>query len=389
MYYKFYGFERGPFQLIPDPDFLYLSKKHESALTQLEYGIVERAGFIVLTGEIGTGKTTIIKHMLRSISSELPIAFLTQTSLGPEDLLRALCQEFSLNHGGKAKSELVELLGAFLVEQYKVGQYVLIIIDEAQNLPVESLEEIRMLSNLDAGDESLLQVILAGQPALRTKLQWKGLRQLHQRIELSYHLGPLELGEVKSYIRYRIEKGGSSNPYLFDSAAMEEIFDYTKGIPRLINAVCHMCLVYGMVDRKKQIDREVVESVLEDRASWGLLPEPDEVEVQPAELREAGKTDRLYESLAPKLDRLIDISAACQQALAGIASSLEEMPDGDSYKPLKEKLAAEEASRKAVEKRLEELEKRFDEGFKFQKRLVELARKEIRQRKGAQRVSKK
>jgi general secretion pathway protein A len=148
MYEEFYGFKQLPFQLLPNPDFFYRSQKHENALTHLEYGVFERAGFIVITGEIGTGKTTLLRYLLRSLDKNLPIALLTQTYLQPEDLLRTLCQEFSLPHENKGKAEMIELFGEFLVEQYRQKQYVILILDEAQNLPLETLEEIRMLSNL-------------------------------------------------------------------------------------------------------------------------------------------------------------------------------------------------------------------------------------------------
>jgi len=272
MYEHFYGFKRKPFQLLPNADFFFRSKKHDIALTYLEYGIYERAGFIVITGEIGTGKTTLLNYLLRTLNKDLPIIYISQTYLSPEDFLRIICQEFSLPYEGKRKSELIELFGEFLVDQFKKDRYVILILDEAQNLPLETLEEIRMLSNLDAGSENLLQIILVGQPSLREKLRGESLRQLAQRVEVSYHLGPLDRDEIGDYIRYRIERAEGTDKDLFSEEAIEEIYNYSKGIPRIINAVCHMCLVYGMADELRKIDRSLVLNVLKDRSDWDLIP---------------------------------------------------------------------------------------------------------------------
>jgi general secretion pathway protein A len=249
-------------------------------LTHLEYGVLDRAGFIVITGEIGTGKTTLLRYLLRSFNKNLPVAFLTQTCLNPEDLLRALCQEFSLPHENKGKPEMIELFGAFQVEQYRQGQYVILILDEAQNLPSEALEEIRMLSNLDTDNECLLQVILVGQPPLRRNLQHRELRQLYQRVEVSYHLEPLDQQELKDYIRYRLATAGRTDPELFDDDAMEAIFDYSGGVPRLINAVCHGCLVYGFADTRKKIQRDLVEAVLKDRCAGVCFHKPTQLKIR-------------------------------------------------------------------------------------------------------------
>ena len=258
---------------MPDPDFFYRSKKHDKALTCLEYGVFEKAGFIVITGEIGTGKTTLLRYILRSLDNDLPIALLSQTFLPPEDFLRTLCQEFSLPHEGKRKSELIEIFGTFLVDQYQQGRYVILILDEAQNLPLDTLEEIRMLSNLDADSEGLLQIILVGQPKLRDTLQQEELRQLLQRVEVSYHLEPLDREDVQSYIHYRLEIAGAENSNLFEESAIETIFEYTGGVPRLINLLCHRGLVYAFADDRKTITRNLVEKMLKDRKAEGIYPE--------------------------------------------------------------------------------------------------------------------
>ncbi|MGD9359078.1 MAG: AAA family ATPase, partial [Desulfobacterales bacterium] len=325
MYEEFYGFKQPPFQLLPNPDFFYRSQKHENALTHLEYGVFERAGFIVITGEIGTGKTTLMRYLLRSLDKNLPIAFLTQTCLQPEDLLRTLCQEFSLPHENKGKAEMIELFGAFLVEQYRQKQYVILILDEAQNLPIETLEEIRMLSNLDADNECLLQIILVGQPPLRTKLQRRELRQLYQRVEVSYQLEPLDRHELKDYIRYRLTAAGRADTELFDDTAMEAIFEYSRGVPRLINTVCHGCLVCGYADAQQKIHRDVVQTVLKDRVRRGLFSQANSFENQEkaamsSEPRKSG--DDGYNHLSAQLERLIEVSEYSMKMFEKVAASL-------------------------------------------------------------------
>ena len=376
MYTNFYGFKQKPFELLPDPDFLYQSKKHERALTHLEYGIFDRAGFIVITGEIGTGKTTLIRHMLRSIDQDLPIASLSQTCLNPEEFLKGLCQEFSLPHNGKGKSDLLGLFGEFLVEQYRDGRYVVLILDEAQNLPVETLEEIRMLSNLDAGNESLLQVILVGQPSLRGKLQWEGLRQLSQRVQVNYHLEPLDRDEVGNYIRYRIKRAGGQDLNLFDGESIESIFEHSGGVPRLINAVCHMCLVYGMAEDLNRVDCNLLAKVLEDRSSWDVLPgraslSCDSNFTTPAVLVDTAKQKQVLSTLEPAFERLLEISEGTRAALEQMATALVHLArQGGCRDLLREELTAEKKSRQALERRLVELEKKIDATALTQQRLI-------------------
>jgi general secretion pathway protein A len=377
MYEQFYGFKKKPFQLLPNPDFLFRSKKHDIALTHLEYGIYDRAGFIVVTGEIGTGKTTLLNYLLRTLKSDLPIAFLSQTCLNPDEFLRVICQEFSLPHEGKSKSELMELFGSFLVEQYQKGRYVILILDEAQNLPLETLEEIRMLSNLDAGSEALLQIILVGQPGLRDKLRWEGLRQLTQRIEVSYHLGPLDHDETKDYIRYRIEKADGPDPDLFDDSAVEEIFTYSQGIPRLINAVCHMCLVYGMADEVRRVDSSLVVNVLRDRTNWDLIPAENgatekDIHQGPQGFADTVKIEGILRNLESKLGLFVEIAAGSKMALDEIVARL---PEGGNHREgaaLSEESVEARKLWKAVLYRLVRIEETLGSGVENQKRLLGL-----------------
>jgi general secretion pathway protein A len=364
MYERFYGLSRLPFQLLPDPDFFYRSREHDKALTSLEYGIFERAGFIVITGEIGTGKTTLLRNLLRSLDKDIPIALLNQTFLSPMDFLRTLCQEFSLPHEAKKKSELIELFGSFLVEKYQEGRYVILILDEAQNLPLDTLEEIRMLSNLDADNERLLQIILVGQPSLRGNLRRKELRQLLQRVEVSYHLKPLDRAEIQEYIYCRLDTAGANDPNLFTKSAIEAIFDYTKGIPRLINLICHRCLVYGFADSRKKINQDLLEQVLESREAEGLYPEPivespnqnQEVTDKPSDIYDNSETVTSQAQVTAALNRLTEISGASFRAVELAAAKAANRTDEDDRVLLSKQLGEERKFRQALEHRLSRAE---------------------------------
>ena len=397
MYEQYYGFAHRPFQLLPDPTFLYRSNKHEKALTLLEYGLFHRTGFIVISGEIGTGKTTLIRHMLRSLDKDkMVVACLSQTNLKPEEFLRVLCQEYSLLHEGKTKTELIELLGIFLIEQFEKEQEIILIVDEAQNLSLETLEEIRMLSNLDADSEPVLQIILVGQPSLRDKLRGKGLQQLSQRITLSYHLEPLERDECRAYIRHRIEKAGGADPELFEEGALELIYNDSGGVPRLINAVCDTCLVYGMAEDLSRIDRGLVKKVIRDRASWDLFSETEPSSCEQLFTSAPAATDlegfdRRSGYLEEKLHQLVEISTASQKALAAIAEGISKTAGLDEMGKMQEKLIAAINDRQALEHRLVQLEQRLEEMIDSQNqplRLLQDRNKEpISFQKGTDKIS--
>jgi|YNPNPStandDraft_1061719.scaffolds.fasta_scaffold16502_2 general secretion pathway protein A len=348
MYETHYGFRELPFRLSPDPEFLYRSRRHEAALTFLEYGILSRAGFVVITGEAGTGKSTLLHHMLRSHSEELPVALLSQTSLSPEELLRALCVELSIPHEGKGKPELHEALGRFMVSEFRKGGHTTLILDEAQNLSVESLEEVRMLSNLYTGGEPLLQVILVGQASLLEKLRRPELRQLAQRVEVSYHLDPLDREDLGGYIRHRLKRAGGSED-LFDDSSLEAIYAHTRGIPRLINALCHSCLIYGMADDLSRIGQDVVEAVVREQPIWELVGQanpPSQKEESPSE---------------PGLDCLLTAIETLRSTLESLSRALLRAADGESLKDLQRRLQAEMGRRAALGRRVAELERRMVE----------------------------
>jgi len=270
MYKEFYGFQEKPFHIVPDPGFLYLTDKHRTALTYLEYGLTDRIGFVVLTGEIGTGKTTLIKQLLKQISTDVEVAVVFNTNVSSEQLLELILYEFELEVPTRGKAGCLDTLNQFLIEKYALGKRTLLIVDEAQNLSMNALEEIRMLSNLQSRKDPLIQILLVGQPGLRTRLQHPLLAQLSQRIAVSYHLAPLSKKETKAYIAHRLRVAGSDNDKLFTQQAVEQLFHHSGGIPRIINLLCDAALVYGYADHSTTIDKSIIEQVVSDKQELGL-----------------------------------------------------------------------------------------------------------------------
>ncbi len=272
MYRQFYGLREKPFTMIPKPGCLYPSAGHSTALIYLEYGLRENIGFILLTGEIGTGKTTLIRSLLERIESEMEVAVLFNTNVSEEELIRGILREYELDPVAD-KSQNLDLLNSFLIGQYAKRRRVLLIVDEAQNLKREALEELRMLSNLVGESESLIQIVLVGQPELRRTIRHPSLEQLAQRIGVSYHLGPMEQGDTEEYIRYRLERAGCEKADLFSAEAIDSIHQACKGIPRAINLLCDACLVYGFADDAQSITPDIVDQVLQDRQAQELYSE--------------------------------------------------------------------------------------------------------------------
>jgi type II secretory pathway predicted ATPase ExeA len=274
MYEGFYGLRERPFTLLPDPDFLYLSPQHKLARAYLEYGITQRLGFVVLTGEIGTGKTTLIKAILKVHEGHQRVGVLYQTSFGAEDLLELLLREFAVRGNFPTRASRLAAFNHFLLTSHRRSEQVALIVDEAQNLGPEALEELRLLSNLQAEKEPLLQVILVGQTALRDRLRQPSLRQLAQRVGVHYHLKPLDEKETREYIRFRLARAGGSG--IFTESALEKIYAFTQGVPRRINGWCDLALVAGFAEGRSEIDGEFMETVF--AAQGGALegPEPEE-----------------------------------------------------------------------------------------------------------------
>jgi general secretion pathway protein A len=272
MYEHFYELKEKPFNLLADPAFLYLSKKHELALSYLEYGLSEQAGFIVITGEVGSGKTTLIKYLLTKLEkTSAKTAMIFNTNITPREFLEIVLREWDIAGAGKEKADLYDSLNNFLLQEYIRKNQVLLIIDEAQNLSSETLEEIRMLSNLNDEKQPLLHIILLGQPNLRDRLNQKTLEQLRQRIAVHYHLDPLDYEDTAHYIRHRLQKAGAQNPELFMADAIDSIYQHSRGIPRVINVLCDTALVYGFAEGAEKIGKPIIESVIEERVKGGLI----------------------------------------------------------------------------------------------------------------------
>ncbi len=265
MYESFYGLKEKPFNLTPDPDYLYMSPGHENVYSHLEYAIQESKGFVVVTGEVGSGKTTLINYLLRKIPQAIQVGIINNTFVQPQELLRMICQEFDLPYEDADKTALLARFYNYLLEQYSKRERVILIIDEAQNLPEKSLEEIRMLSNLESEKHHLIQMILVGQPQLKEKLQKKRLEQFVQRVTVSCHLDGLDKEQVEGYIRHRLKIADARNLDIFDREAINAIYKHSRGIPRLINTICDSAFVYGYADDVKVIGRDLIEAVAQAR----------------------------------------------------------------------------------------------------------------------------
>jgi type II secretory pathway predicted ATPase ExeA len=279
MYEQFYGLTERPFSLLPDPDFLYLSPQHKLARAYLEYGLTQKLGFVVLTGEIGTGKTTLIKSLLQAKEGKQRLGVLYQTSFGAEDLLELLLREFEIHGQFPTRAGRLAAFNQFLLQAYGRGEHVVLIVDEAQNLGPAALEELRLLSNIQSDKEPLLQVILVGQPDLRERLRHPSLRQLAQRVGVHFHLQPLDEEETKEYIHFRLARAGGSG--IFTPSGLKKIFECTRGVPRRINTWCDLALVAGFAEGRQEIDGEFLETVL--AAQGEALEGPDRLATGPEE----------------------------------------------------------------------------------------------------------
>ncbi len=266
MYTDFFGLREKPFDLLPNPDFLYPSKAHKRAQTYLSHGVRERAGFILLTGEVGSGKTTLIRNMLRSELQACVLAKVFNTKVDSLQLLMQINSDFGLETDGRDKAALLRELNDFLIEQYAQRRQAVLIIDEAQNLSSEILEEIRMLSNLETDRDKLLQIILVGQPQLRDILARPELLQLRQRIQINCNLQPLGPAEVREYIEFRLEKAGNREALILDDDAVEAVAAYSRGIPRLINILCDYIMIDAYSSGNRNIGGDTVHELAADLA---------------------------------------------------------------------------------------------------------------------------
>ena len=271
MYEAFYGFKEKPFSMLPDPDFLFLSKKHQTALTLLEYGLLNHIGFCVISGEPGTGKTTILRTILGNIGDDVTVGLITNTHQTFGGLLDWILSVFNLHQPNLSLVELHQVFMDFLIDEYANNRTVLLVVDEAQNMNADSLEELRMLSNVNSEKDQLLQIVLAGQPELKDILRKPELRQFAQRIAVDYHLGPLSVEETCGYIQHRLFTAGAEND-VFTPAACERIHNFSGGTPRLINLLCETVLVYGFADQQKEIDVDLVDEMVLEHMKDSIVP---------------------------------------------------------------------------------------------------------------------
>jgi type II secretory pathway predicted ATPase ExeA len=265
MYKEFYGLRANPFNVNPDPRYLFLTRHTEEALACLTYGIQSRKGFVLLTGEVGTGKTTLINKLLEWLRlQQVATAFIFNSRLNTTQFLDYMMADFGIPCESKAKSQILLKLYNWLLDRYRAGETAVLIVDEAQNLTDEVLEEIRMLTNLETFTEKLLQIVLVGQPELEQKLKQPQLRQLRQRLTLRAKTHALTVDETKAYIQQRLRIAGASGQEIFDPESLLLIHRYSSGIPRVINLLCEHCLVSAFVDQQKIIGPAVVDGVARD-----------------------------------------------------------------------------------------------------------------------------
>ena len=270
MYNQFYGFREKPFEITPDPRFLYLSESHKEALAHLTYAVRERKGFTVITGEVGTGKTTLVQTVLSRLDGNTKTAYIFNPKLGSTDFLHYVCEDLGLKGQKRSKGQYISQLHHFLLACYSRNENVVLIIDEAQALDPNLLEEVRLLTNLETSKCKLLQVILMGQPELNEILSRPQFRQLKQRVSLRYHLQTLNKEETRNYIKKRLRIAGAVDQNFFTPKALNEICRYSKGIPRLINIVCDNALLTGYATDQKVIGDRIIHEVIHNLEGIGL-----------------------------------------------------------------------------------------------------------------------
>jgi general secretion pathway protein A len=315
MYKNFYQFKEKPFQIVPNPRYLYRSEKHKKALSYLEYGLSEDIGFVLLTGEVGSGKTTLIQFFLSRLDDSTQAAVIYNTNVSPDELLRMILNEFDIEPSGDKAADLDALYRLFL-DYSRSGKKVLLVIDEGQNLTYEALEEIRLLSNLQTKDRMLLQIMMVGQPELSIKLKQPSMRQFSQRIAVRYHLTGLNRRDTSNYIAYRMMRAGGK-PDLFTKAAVDLIYDMSEGIPRAINLACQAALLYGFMEQADVITQDVIKQILDDQLLIGVVKESEPPEAAREEETTPAPPDN---EMTNKIDQRISV---IEDKLEGIQDTVD------------------------------------------------------------------
>src|SRR5277367_2138454 len=301
MYKSFYKLQRNPFEITPDPSFLFPTTRHNEALASLYYGVTSHRGFVVLTGEVGTGKTLILRSLLGLLQRrDVAFALIFNPTLSPLEFMRYIARDFGLPVGDKAKDELIHILNSFLLQRHQKGLTTILVVDEAHHLSAEILEEIRLLTNLETSQQKLLQIVLAGQPELDQKLDSHELRQLKQRVALRCHLDPLSVSETKEYIRRRLQIAGAIGAVqIFSGPAIEAVFNHSRGIPRLINTICENALLAGYAKHAATITSEIIDDVARDLRLGVVVEEPKS---NPARLAKEQEQNELLQAVKTLLE---------------------------------------------------------------------------------------
>jgi general secretion pathway protein A len=336
MYESFYGLNEKPFNLNPDPDYLYMSEGHENTYTHLVYAISESKGFVIVTGEIGAGKTTLVNYLLHNIPEDIQIGLINNTHIPSSQFIKLVCREYEIDVKGLDKAGMVDVFHDYLIEQYAAKKRAVLIIDEAQNLTPKTMEEIRLLSNLESEKHHLIQIIMVGQPELRAKLQRSDLQQFVQRVTVHCHLSGLSEKDVGEYITHRMKVAGAKESSFFDEEALSLIAANSRGIPRLINLICDTALVYGYADSMKPINAQIVRDVIKERVAGGLFSfpdsqnqpeefEPDEPDRESANARTSDNGE--LKLLKERMQLFDDRFRKLESELLGVQQLIEQMAD--------------------------------------------------------------
>jgi putative secretion ATPase (PEP-CTERM system associated) len=328
MYEKHFSFKYKPFELVPNPDLLFLSSTHKKAITCLDYGLKEKIGFILLTGEIGSGKTTIIRNFIKNLNGSVKLSRIHNTKISSEQLISMVNEDFGLEIEGKNKIRLLSELNVFLIEQYSRNYQPILLIDEAQNLSPDLLEEIRLLSNLETDNAKLLQIILVGQPELKKLLMLPELMQLRQRININYHIAPLTIDETAQYIKHRLTVAGNPEAIKVQEDMLPLVYQFSKGIPRLINILCDFALLTAFVAGKEEVTVDIVREVVKDLKSNDSWNEGDTSSSQ--EVRKNERTDfsKTVGDVSLRLFKLEEIVTSCIQEIFSLKEKMVQL-DGN------------------------------------------------------------